>query len=119
MRSRRAFKLGTKRAPLASSESPDEAVEELLQAFFDLGRDLAGSAYRFEQFWMGSAQFPEHRGFEPAHIRDCHRIEISAGTGEDLHHLLFDRNRLELWLLQELGQSAAAAEQALRRRVEI
>src|SRR6516165_5626324 len=41
MRLRRAFRLGTEWAPLASREGPDEAVEELLQAFFNLGRYLA------------------------------------------------------------------------------
>ena len=46
-------------------------------------------------------------------------VEIAAHATEDRHHLLLDRKRLVLRLLQELGQPGAAGEQPLGRGVEI
>ena len=46
-------------------------------------------------------------------------VQVGVGSGVDDEHLLFDRQRLILALLEDLHQPAAAIEQALGRRVEV
>ena len=54
-----------------------------------------------------------------AHVVDGDGVEEALGAGVDDHHLLLDRQRLILRLLQDLDQPAAAIELRLRRLVEV
>ena len=46
-------------------------------------------------------------------------VEEALRAGEDRHDLLFERHRVELRLLEQLGQPRAARQQRLRGRVEV
>src|SRR6185437_2097451 len=46
-------------------------------------------------------------------------VEEALRTRENRDHLLLDRHRIVLRLLQQLGQASATSEQALRRSVKV
>src|SRR5215213_3836468 len=56
---------------------------------------------------------------EGAHPVHRQRVEIAVHAGIDHHDLLFHLQRRELRLLQELGQTRTAVQQALGRGVEV
>jgi len=57
--------------------------------------------------------------FEGANVGDFEIVKIALGAGEENHDLLLPCERLELRLLEEFGQAAAAVELLLGEGVEI
>ena len=68
---------------------------------------------------MLAAQEREEALLELADLADRQLVEIAVHAGEDHHHLLLDRQRRELRLLEELGEAGAAVEEALGGGVEV
>src|SRR5260221_3015774 len=58
-------------------------------------------------------------GLPGAHVLDVDVVDEAVGHREDDHHLLLDRHRLVLALLQDLDGAAAAGELLERRGVEV
>ena len=56
---------------------------------------------------------------EGAEVLDFDVVEQAVGSGEEDGHLLFSGERLELRLLEKLGEALAAVELALRDRIEV
>src|SRR5215813_9053284 len=69
IRIRKDLRLGTGQAPLASSEGPDEAVEELLEPLLHCRGDFLVRADRVKQFRLRVAQLAQQRRFEAANVR--------------------------------------------------
>ena len=57
--------------------------------------------------------------FEPLDVLDRDLVEVAVGPGEEAHHLLLDRHRDVLALLQELDQARSPAQLLLRGLVEV
>src|SRR4029450_13400730 len=114
--SRKVLRLGMgSRRPLR--ELLGEVGQERLQLVVRLLDDLALVADRRQHRAFG-AQRVEHVTLEIADAVDRQVVEEAAGARVDRRDLLFDRHRLVLALLQELGQPLATRQQALGRGVE-
>src|SRR5436190_13111943 len=79
-----------------------EVAQEALQLVVGLLDDLALVADRGQDRTFGTQRIEIGR-LELADAVDRQAVEEAAGTGIDRGHLLLDRHRLELALLQELG----------------
>src|SRR5205085_12181576 len=95
-----------------------EVGQEGLQLVICLLDDLALVADRAQDRALG-AQRIQHLALVLADAVDRQGVEEAAGSGIDRSHLLLDRHRLVLALLQELGQPLAARQQALGGGIEV
>src|SRR5262252_3003106 len=102
----------------ALRELVGEVGQEGLQLVVGLLDDLALVADRAQDRALG-AQRVEQVPLEFADTIDRQAIEEAARAGIDRGHLLLDRHRLILVLLQEFGQALAARQQALGRGIEV
>src|SRR3954447_8726104 len=123
MRLRRSLRLGIDgsgwRADQRSGEGLEKLLEKAGQLFLRLLGDLPCRTDRFENLRCLRPHFGTQGLLEPGHVLDLDAVKEPTDAGKDHHYLLFDRQRLILRLLQELGKSRAARQQTLRRRVEV
>src|SRR3954449_9630380 len=100
-------------------EALGETFDHRLQLGGGVVGEIAAVADRVEDLDVLAAQQRQQTVLERAHLVDRQRIEIAVGAGPDHADLLFHLQRRELRLLQELGETRAAVEQALGRGVEV
>src|SRR3954466_2979862 len=100
-------------------EALGETFDHRLQLGGTVVGEIAAVADRVEDLDVLAAQQRQQTVLERAHLVDRQRIEIAVGAGPDHADLLFHLQRRELRLLQELGETRAAVEQALGRGVEV
>src|SRR5215469_17300258 len=107
------------RRELQSRERLREAVEERGELLLRLRLDFPVVANGIENARLSRAQVREQLRLETADAAGVDGVEITARAGEDRDHLLLDRHRAELRLLQELRQPGPPRQQLLRRCVEV
>src|SRR3546814_11458262 len=92
----------TRRA--GSGEGLGEGIHEVLQlALGVVGERLLG-ADRLEDARRLRLDLRQQLLLEPADLGDCDPVQVAAHAGEDRDHLLLDRHRAELRLVQQFGQ---------------
>src|SRR3954466_13645670 len=103
----------------ASGEGLGELGQDAGKAAFDVRRELLAGTDRLEDVLMLAAQQAQKVGLETPDGVHGQFVEIAPHAGEDGDDLFLDRIGRVLRLLQQLCQTRAAIEQALRRGVEV
>src|SRR4051794_8015572 len=95
-----------------------EALDGVVELALDVVFPLAGGEPLEEVLMLGMEPL-RHPLEELVHALDLDAVEIAVGGGVDLHHLILDRQRLALVLVQRGDQALAPRKRALRLRVEL
>src|SRR4029450_1285695 len=104
---------------LRSRKSPGVFVDDVLELAPIGVRKIAALSDAVEQARMLRPQQCQKAALEWTHAQNVERVEIPVDTGIDHADLFFHLQRRELGLLEKLGQSCPAIEQALRRGIEV
>src|SRR5262245_19012405 len=104
---------------LTSRKSAGVFVDDVLELAPVGVRKIAALSDAVEQARMLRPQQSQKAVLERTHAQNVERVEIPVDAGVDHADLLFHLQRRELGLLEKLGQSCAAIEQALRRSIEV
>src|SRR5690606_1514213 len=105
---------------------PAQSLGEVLREGFNLVLQAATEVVRKSLLLADcledrafSAQVVQQTLLEASNVLDRQLVEVALHTCEDHSNLLFGLQRRELRLLQELGQTCTAAQQALRCSVKV
>src|SRR5262245_22297028 len=124
MRTRMSLRLAMSNCPRSLPMPPSgECLGVAVDQAFELGRigirQVTALADAVEQIGVLAAQQRQEPGLEWSHASDVHRVKIAVYACVDHADLLLHLQRGKLRLLEKLGQTRAAIEQSLGRRIEV
>ena len=91
-------------------EFVDKLLDERRQLLLDILLDLTIGADRVEDARLTAFQIVHEATLEIDDLVHRHAVQQATHTTENHNHLLFHRERVELRLLQKLGQALASVE---------